>query len=149
MSPDPDPDFAHRPVMVDEIVEVFAPVPAGWLVDATLGGAGHASALLAAHSHLRVLGIDRDPDALTAARVRLAAHGDRVRTVHARFDGLAEAVATEVPDGELVVGALFDLGVSSPQLDRGERGFSYRLDGPLDMRMDPTSGRSAADVVNG
>jgi 16S rRNA (cytosine1402-N4)-methyltransferase len=148
MSPDPDPEFAHRPVMVDEIVEVFAPVPEGWLVDATLGGAGHAVALLAAHPHLRVLGIDRDPDALAAARSRLAPFGERVRTVHARFDALAAVVAAEVPTGELVVGALFDLGVSSPQLDRGERGFSYRQEGPLDMRMDPTSPRTAADVVN-
>jgi 16S rRNA (cytosine1402-N4)-methyltransferase len=149
MSPDPDPEFAHRPVMLDEIVDLFAPVPAGWVVDATLGGAGHASALLAAHPSLRVLGIDRDPDALAAARDRLSAFGDRVRTVHARFDALADAVAAEVPEGEPVVGALFDLGVSSPQLDRGERGFSYRNDGPLDMRMDTTATLSADTVVNG
>lgn len=149
MSPDQDREFAHRPVMVDEIVELFAPVPAGWVVDATLGGAGHASAMLAAHPHLKVLGIDRDPDALAAARVRLEPFGDRVRTVRARFDRLADAVTSEVPGDELVVGALFDLGVSSPQLDRAERGFSYRLDGPLDMRMDPSAPRTADDVVNG
>jgi 16S rRNA (cytosine1402-N4)-methyltransferase len=149
MSPDPDAEFAHRPVMLDEVVDAFAPVGAGWLVDATLGGAGHAAALLTAHPRLRVLGIDRDPDALGAARARLAPFGARVRTVHARFDRLAEVVADEVPDGEAVVGALFDLGVSSPQLDRGERGFSYRNDGPLDMRMDPTAPRTADEVVNG
>jgi 16S rRNA (cytosine1402-N4)-methyltransferase len=149
MSPDQDREFAHRPVMVDEIVELFAPVPAGWVVDATLGGAGHASAMLAAHPHLKVLGIDRDPDALAAARERLEPFGDRVRTVRVRFDRLADAVTSEVPGDELVVGALFDLGVSSPQLDRAERGFSYRLDGPLDMRMDPSAPRTADDVVNG
>jgi 16S rRNA (cytosine1402-N4)-methyltransferase len=149
MTEPPDPDFAHRPVMADEIVELFAPVPAGWLVDATLGGAGHATALLVAHPQLKVLGIDQDPDALAAARARLEPFGDRARTARARFDDLADVVAAQVPAGEPVVGALFDLGVSSPQLDRAERGFSYRLDAPLDMRMDPAASRTADDVVNG
>jgi len=148
MATPPDPDFAHRPVMADEIVELFAPVPAGWVVDATLGGAGHARALLEAHPHLRVLGIDQDPDALAVATTRLAGYGERARAARARFDRLAEVVAREVP-GEPVVGALFDLGVSSPQLDRAERGFSYRHDAPLDMRMDPSAARTADDVVNG
>jgi 16S rRNA (cytosine1402-N4)-methyltransferase len=148
MTGQPDPDFAHRPVMADEIVELFAPVPAGWLVDATLGGAGHATALLEAHPQLKVLGIDQDPDALAAAGVRLDRFGDRARTARSRFDSLAAVVAARVPDGEPVVGALFDLGVSSPQLDRADRGFSYRLDAPLDMRMDPDARRSADDVVN-
>jgi len=143
-----DPDFAHRPVMADEIVELFAPVPAGWLVDATLGGAGHATALLQAHPQLKVVGIDQDPDALAAADARLGPFGDRARTARSRFDALAAVIAAEVPDGEAVVGALFDLGVSSPQLDRAVRGFSYRLDAPLDMRMDPDATRSADDVVN-
>ncbi len=143
-----DPDFAHRPVMADEIVDLFAPVPAGWVVDATLGGAGHATALLAAHAHLTVLGIDQDPDALAAASARLAPFGPRARTARARFDAMADVVATELPEGEPVVGVLFDLGVSSPQLDRAERGFSYRLDAPLDMRMDPSASRTADDVVN-
>ena len=137
MTGQPDPDFAHRPVMADEIVDLFAPVPAGWLVDATLGGAGHAPALLEAHPQLQVLGLDQDPDALAAAGARLERFGDRVRTARARFDRLAAVVAAEVPAGEPVVGVLFDLGVSSPQLDRADRGFSYRLDAPLDMRMDP------------
>jgi 16S rRNA (cytosine1402-N4)-methyltransferase len=145
MTGQPDPDFTHRPVMADEIVDLFAPVPPGWLVDATLGGAGHASALLEAHPHLEV--IDQDPDALAAAATRLAPFGDRARTARARFDALAAVVAAEIP-GQPVVGCLFDLGVSSPQLDRAERGFSYRLDAPLDMRMDPAAARSAADVVN-
>jgi 16S rRNA (cytosine1402-N4)-methyltransferase len=149
MTGQPDPDFAHRPVMADEIVELFAPVQEGWLVDATLGGAGHATALLDAHPRLKVLGIDQDPDALAAARARLERFGSRARTARARFDALATVVATEVPAGEPVVGALFDLGVSSPQLDRADRGFSYRLDAPLDMRMDPAAALSADEVVNG
>jgi 16S rRNA (cytosine1402-N4)-methyltransferase len=148
MSGQPDPDFAHRPVMADEIVDLFAPVPAGWLVDATLGGAGHATALLSAHPQLKVLGIDQDPDALAVAGARLAPFGDRARTARARFDSLATVVERELPTGEPLVGALFDLGVSSPQLDRAERGFSYRHDAPLDMRMDPTAPLSADDVVN-
>jgi len=148
MTGQPDPDFAHRPVMADEIVELFAPVPAGWLVDATLGGAGHASALLEAHPQLKVLGIDQDPDALAAAGARLERFGARARTARARFDALSAVVATDIPEGEPVVGALFDLGVSSPQLDRADRGFSYRQDAPLDMRMDRSTGPTAADVVN-
>ncbi|MCU0312326.1 MAG: 16S rRNA (cytosine(1402)-N(4))-methyltransferase RsmH [Acidimicrobiales bacterium] len=145
MDASPERPFAHLPVMAEEIVELLAPVPSGWVIDATLGGGGHAEALLDAHAHLRVLGIDRDPSALEAATDRLARFGGRVRTARARFDALAE------PAGGLdrpVVGVLFDLGVSSPQLDRPERGFSYRHDGPLDMRMDPTSRRTASEVVN-
>ena len=140
-------DFAHLPVMAAEIVDLFAPVGAGWVVDATLGGAGHAVAVLDAHPHLRILGIDQDPDALGAARTRLERFGDRVRTASARFDTLGSVVAAN--GTEPVVGALFDLGVSSPQLDRAERGFSYRHEGPLDMRMDPDAAVTAADVVNG
>lgn len=135
-------EFAHVPVMRDEIVELFGPVPAGAVVDATLGGAGHATALLDAHPHLSIIGLDRDPDAVAVATERLAPYGDRAAVHHVRFDALAEVV--EGP----VSGVLFDLGVSSPQLDRGERGFAFRHDGPLDMRMDPTRGRSAADLVN-
>lgn len=147
MDHEPDPRFAHHPVMADEIVALFAPVADGWLVDATLGGAGHSRALLDAHPGLSVLGIDQDPTALAAATERLAPHGDRVRTVRARFDALAAVVADTIGAAP-VVGVLFDLGVSSPQLDRPERGFSYRHDAPLDMRMDPGSARSAAQVVN-
>ena len=139
--------FAHRPVMLDEIVDVFADVPAGWVIDATLGGAGHASALLTAHPHLSVLGIDQDPMARAAATERLAPFGARAKVVSARFDAIAPVAATEL-DGAPVVGVLFDLGVSSPQLDRAERGFSYRLDAPLDMRMDPTRALDASIVVN-
>ena len=139
--------FEHRPVMVDEIVDLFGPVPDGTVVDATLGGAGHSQALLDAHPHLRVAGLDQDPDAVAAATERLAPYGDRASVTRTRFDRLAEAVAGLGLDA--VSGVLFDLGVSSPQLDRGERGFSHRFDAPLDMRMDTTAGRTAADVVNG
>ncbi|GAC1314227.1 MAG: 16S rRNA (cytosine(1402)-N(4))-methyltransferase RsmH [Acidimicrobiales bacterium] len=133
--------FSHRPVMVDEIVAVLAPVPPGLFVDATLGGGGHSAAVLHAHPGLRLVGIDRDPDALAAAGARLAEFGDRVTLHRGRFDDLA-AVA---PSASAV---LFDLGVSSPQLDRPERGFSYREAGPLDMRMDPSQGLTADAVVN-
>jgi 16S rRNA (cytosine1402-N4)-methyltransferase len=115
-------------------------------VDATVGGGGHARLLLEARPDLRLVGIDRDPAALAAAADVLAPFGERVTLRHARFDDL-ETVMTDVQPP--VSGVLFDLGVSSPQLDRGERGFSYRHDGPLDMRMDPSEQWTAADIVNG
>jgi 16S rRNA (cytosine1402-N4)-methyltransferase len=132
--------------MVDEIVDLFAPVPAGTVVDATLGGAGHSRAVLDAHPHLRVAGLDQDPDAVAVATERLAPYGDRASVTHVRFDRLAQAAHDLGLDA--ASGVLFDLGVSSPQLDRGDRGFSHRFDAPLDMRMDTTTGRTAADVVN-
>ena len=141
-------DFVHRPVMAQEILEAFASVPAGWIIDATLGGAGHATLLLEDLPQVRVLGIDQDPDALAVATARLARFGDRAITAGARFDSIAAVVADDLPAGAPIVGALFDLGVSSPQLDRAERGFSYRLDAPLDMRMDPSQSLSAAIVAN-
>ncbi len=145
------PAFAHRPVLVDLVVELFAPVPPGVVVDATLGGGGHAEALLDAHAHLSVLGLDQDPDAVAAATSRLARFGDRVAVRRTRFDQIARVVAETLPGlgHEGASGALFDLGVSSPQFDRPERGFSYRGEGPLDMRMDPDAPVSAADLVNG
>ncbi|MCB1016556.1 MAG: 16S rRNA (cytosine(1402)-N(4))-methyltransferase RsmH, partial [Acidimicrobiales bacterium] len=139
-------EFAHAPVMVDEVVALFGPVPAGVLVDATVGGGGHAEALLRTHDHLSLLGLDRDEDALAASSARLAPFGDRVTLRHTRFDHLAESV--HGIGVEEVSGVLCDLGVSSPQLDRPERGFSYRSDAPLDMRMDRTQARTAADIVN-
>jgi 16S rRNA (cytosine1402-N4)-methyltransferase len=140
-------DFEHQPVMAAEIVRTFASVPPGYVLDATLGGGGHASLLLEAHPHLRILGIDRDPDALAAANRRLAGFGDRVTTEHLRFDEFETAMDNLSLDH--LSGALFDLGVSSPQLDRDERGFSYRNTAPLDMRMDRTEQWTAADIVNG
>ncbi|HYD09519.1 MAG TPA: 16S rRNA (cytosine(1402)-N(4))-methyltransferase RsmH [Acidimicrobiales bacterium] len=135
--------FEHEPVMVEEVVDLFAAVPAGTVVDATTGGAGHARAILDAHPHVRITGLDQDPVAVAAARERLAPYGERAEVIHARFDRIAEVVAGPVS------GVLFDLGVSSVQLDVAERGFSHRFDAPLDMRMDTTSGRTAADIVNG
>ncbi len=147
--------FTHQAVMADRVLEAFAPVPSGWVVDATVGGGGHSRRLLAARPDLSVLGIDRDPAALAAAAEVLAPFGDRVVLRPGRFADVlphVHAVLTttmtelRIPT---VSGVLFDLGVSSPQVDRPERGFSYRYEGPLDMRMDPGQPWSAADVVNG
>lgn len=139
--------FVHTPVMVDEVVALFAPVPSGVVVDATVGGGGHAAAVLGAHAGLRLVGIDRDPAAVAAARRALAPFGGRAQVRRARFDELDDVLA-ETASGQPVTGVLFDLGVSSPQLDEAGRGFSYRLEAPLDMRMDPGQARTAADVVN-
>ncbi len=126
--------YQHIPVMTREVVELFRPAPAGWLIDATVGGGGHARALLEARPDFRVLGVDQDPAAVAAASAALADFGDRVRVVHGNFEDLA-GIVSETSEG-IVMGILFDLGVSSPQLDRPERGFSYWGDEPLDMRMD-------------
>ena len=139
--------FEHRPVMLDEITELFAMVPPGTVVDATLGGGGHSASLLRHHPQIDVLGIDQDAEALEAATEALSEFAPRVRTSHRRFDQLAEALDDHGVDE--ISGALFDLGVSSPQLDHADRGFSYRNEGPLDMRMDADQRWSAADVVNG
>ncbi|MHB1090021.1 MAG: 16S rRNA (cytosine(1402)-N(4))-methyltransferase RsmH [Ilumatobacteraceae bacterium] len=144
-----DATFQHEPVMEDEITEVFASVPHGVVVDATLGGAGHSLKLLQTYAWMRVLGIDRDPLAVAASEMIAASHpeiGDRLVVRHGRFDQLPQIMKNL--QLTQISGALFDLGVSSPQFDRPERGFSYRHDGPLDMRMDTTAALSAADVVN-
>lgn len=146
-------EFGHQPVMVEPIVELFASVPEGTVLDATVGGGGHAEALLDRYPQLDLLGLDRDLVALAAAQRRLARFGKRVRLIHTRFDRVAEVLAgvtgaTGVARSGGLVGCLFDLGVSSPQLDRAERGFSYRFDAPLDMRMDSTQSRTAAEVLN-
>jgi 16S rRNA (cytosine1402-N4)-methyltransferase len=138
--------YEHHPVMVEEVTAILGAVPPGPVVDATLGGGGHARALLGAHSHLSIIGIDRDPAALEAAAVTLAAFGERAVLRRARFDAMADVVHDL--GHQRVSGVLFDLGVSSPQLDRPERGFTYREDGPLDMRMDPSGPVTAADVLN-
>jgi 16S rRNA (cytosine1402-N4)-methyltransferase len=144
----------HQPVMVEEVTALLAvgPEAAGGpalVVDCTIGAAGHAAALMAASSDgTHLLGLDRDPDALALAGRRLAAYGERVTLVHAPFDELERHAAPLVERIGPVMAVLYDLGVSSMQLDRGERGFSFRADAPLDMRMDPTSGRTAADLVN-
>jgi 16S rRNA (cytosine1402-N4)-methyltransferase len=131
-------------VLLAEVVEALAPQRGGFYVDATLGAGGHSAGILAAGLDARVLGIDRDPHALAAARRRLADFGDRVTFVEGDFadlDSILGDSAYPAPDGILA-----DLGVSSMQLDEAERGFSFRRDGPLDMRMG-RSGRSAAEIV--
>ncbi len=138
--------FSHRPVMVDEIVALVEPVPAGLVVDATLGGGGHAWALLDSRPDLVLLGLDQDADAIEAAGHHLASFGDRVTIRRARFDELTTVLADLDPPP--VVAVLFDLGVSSHQLDEGDRGFSHRFDAPLDMRMDRRQDLTAARVVN-
>jgi len=140
-------EFSHLPVMVREVVELLLPVPVGLIVDCTVGGAGHSAAVLDARSDVRLLGIDRDADAVAAARLRLAPFGARAQVVQGGFEQLAELV-DRYSEGEKVMGILMDLGVSSPQRDRPERGFSYRFDAPLDMRMDAKQALTAADVVN-
>ncbi len=134
----------HEPVMVEEVVDLFRPVPPGPVVDATVGLGGHGRALLAALDHIRLIGLDHDGDALAAAARTLAPYPGRVTLHRARFDELSTVTREEGP----LSGALFDLGVSSLQLDRAERGFSFRADGPLDMRQDQRAAATAADVVN-
>ncbi len=153
---DPDrggPDNAgarHVPVLVHRCLDLITPALATAsspvVVDATLGLGGHAAALLDAHPELRLVGLDRDPQALDLAVQRLRDHADRLHQVHAGYDLLPE-VLQRLGIGE-VHAVLFDLGVSSLQLDDPERGFAYARDDPLDMRMDPTSGPTAADVLN-
>jgi 16S rRNA (cytosine1402-N4)-methyltransferase len=139
----------HVPVLLPRVAELLAPALAdrpAVLVDATLGLGGHAAALLSAHPGLTLVGLDRDPQALALAGRRLVAFADRTHLVHAVYDRIADVL------GELglprVDGVLFDLGVSSLQLDADERGFSYARDADLDMRMDPGGGPTAADVLN-
>ena len=140
-------DFTHLPVMRDEVVALIENCPHGVILDATVGGAGHAGAILSASARHRLIGIDRDPEAVRVARERLSAFGARARVVLARFDELGSVLDEEAPS-EPLVAALFDLGVSSPQIDVSERGFSYRSDAPLDMRMGPDAELSAAVIVN-
>ena len=142
-------DTYHQPVLEREIVEFFARRSAGVIVDATLGGGGHSAALLEASSTRRIIGIDRDPEARAAASQRLSSYGSRVRIVDATFAALRDVVAANADflGGEQVVGVLMDLGVSSHQLDESSRGFSFRADAPLDMRMDPTRGMTAAQFL--
>jgi len=137
---------AHQPVMLDRVAELLRPRSGGVYLDATLGLGGHAGRLLEASApDGRVIGLDRDPAALALARQRLAWAGDRLTAVAASFADLAE-VADRLGLAA-VDGVVYDLGVSSLQLDEPDRGFSYRADAPLDMRMDPTTGITAAEVL--
>lgn len=138
--------FAHTTVLGDEAVRCLAPRPKAVYCDATLGGGGHALKILEASGpDGRLVGIDRDPAALEAARVRLEPFGARVTLVHGAF-GDAAAILRKL-GLEAVDGFVLDLGVSSPQLDRPERGFSFQREGPLDMRMDPTGGETALQMI--
>nr|PZN40354.1 MAG: 16S rRNA (cytosine(1402)-N(4))-methyltransferase [Bacillota bacterium] len=138
--------FHHIPVMLEEVLAALAIRPDGTYVDCTVGGGGHSAAICARLGPRgRLLALDQDPAAVAAAAERLAPFGDRVRLRRANFERVAEVAREEglAP----VDGILMDLGVSSPQLDTPERGFSYREDAPLDMRMDPDRPVSAADIV--
>src|SRR4051794_12615287 len=140
----------HQPVLRDRVTALLAPAltePGSVVVDATLGMGGHAEALLEACPEASLVGLDRDPGALRLAGRRLERFGDRLRPVHAVYDELPDVLRRL--GIKRVQGVLFDLGVSSWQLDETERGFAYRIDAPLDMRMDPTTGVTAAEVLNG
>lgn len=143
------PVSGHAAVLRDRVLELLGPAlqaPGAVLVDATLGRAGHASALLAAHPALSLIGIDMDRTAIEESRRALAAYADRVTLIQAVYDELPRILAAS--GLQVVQGVLFDLGVSSPQLDDPARGFAYATDAPLDMRMNTDSQLTAADVVN-
>ena len=142
----------HKPVALERTLEILGAAlgetgAVKVLVDCTLGLGGHSEAFLERFRELTLIGIDRDPSALELAGKRLARFGDRARLVHAVYNEIAEVVEDQGFDG--VDAVLLDLGVSSMQLDQADRGFAYSYDAPLDMRMDSTTGRTAADVVNG
>ena len=138
--------FAHLPVLTDAVRQVFAALPAGAgeapprLIDATLGGGGHSALLLEDHPRLEVIGLDQDATARAAAAARLAPWAERLRIVATNFGAYS-------PDAP-VQAVLADLGVSSPQLDRPERGFSFRAEGPIDMRMNSEAGETAAELLD-
>ncbi len=139
-------DYGHKPVLLDECIEALNIRPDGVYLDGTLGRAGHSLEIVKRLTTGRLISIDRDETALAAAEERLAAYRDRVTLVHSNFSRLGEVLEELGVTG--VDGMLFDLGVSSPQLDEPERGFSYMHDAPLDMRMDATASLTARDVVN-
>ena len=136
--------FSHRPVLLEEVTDLLTPVPAGIVVDGTLGGGGHSAALLERRPDVTVVGVDRDPAARAAAAERLAPHGDRITIL----DDTSDRGILRAAELGSVTGVLLDLGVSSPQIDEADRGFSYRQGGPLDMRMDPTTGTTAAELLD-
>ena len=140
----------HVSVMLDRCIALLTPAieksSAPVVIDATLGLGGHSEALLRRHSDLTIIGIDRDPEAIAVASVRLAEFGNRVRPVHAVYDEIDNVISSQ--GYKKVNGILFDLGVSSMQIDENARGFSYSQDAPLDMRMDRSQGQSAGDLIN-
>ena len=135
------------PVLVDEVAFLLRPREPGWVIDGTVGMGGHAEAMLeTTDGSVRLLGLDVDPEALARSRARLARFGERARLVHASFRDLAGVAARE--GAAPVCAILLDLGVSSYQLDESGRGFTFQADEPLDMRLDPTRGETAAALVN-
>lgn len=159
----PHNEHGHIPVMRDRMVELVGlgvhsaqASERPLIVDGTLGAGGHSEAFLDAFPHAIVVGLDRDPNALAEANERLAGYGDRFVSYQTRFDGVTDALEDLMDQGAIpssvresgISGFLFDLGVSSMQLDQPERGFAYAVDAPLDMRMDPSSPLTAADILN-
>ena len=147
------PGFNHQPVMFEEVMAVFEPISTGVIIDGTLGGGGHSDGLLSNAPERYVLGIDRDPFAVESASSRLSKYGERFIAIHCPFDQLEQALAASCRQNPLFcsspTGLLLDLGVSSPQLEIGGRGFSYRVEGPLDMRMDTTQGLTLEQFLEG
>ncbi len=135
----------HRPVLLQETLKFLVPERGGLFIDCTVGLGGHSEAILKSSPDTRVIGLDLDPAALEYSRQRLAPFGERFRAVHANFRQI-ETVMNEAGESD-AAGILVDLGVSSLQFDSPERGFSFRFDAPLDMRMDPTTGPTAADLL--
>ncbi len=137
----------HRPALLQEVIDALQPQPGGIYIDGTVGAGGHAAAILAASApDGELFGFDQDKAALEIASHNLEKFGNRVHLLHSNFDQLGDmARRYQIPPGD---GILLDLGVSSMQFDRPERGFSFQQDGPLDMRMNPTIGQTAADLVN-
>lgn len=142
--PENEAEKAHKPVLIAEVMQILRPEDGGFFVDCTLGLGGHAEGILNASSTAKVIGIDRDPDALELARERLAKFGDRVRFVRSNFAAISEVVAEQAGQ---ISGIIADLGVSSMQLDSETRGFSFRYDAPLDMRMSADEGRTVAELL--
>ena len=139
-------DYGHKPVLLDECLDALQIKPDGVYVDGTLGRAGHSSQIVRRLTTGRLIALDRDETALTAARERMAEHMDRVTLVHSNFSRLGAVLDELGVDG--ADGMLFDLGVSSPQLDDASRGFAYKQDAPLDMRMDASAPLTARELVN-
>ncbi len=155
--PDATGGFGHVPVLLDRCFELLYPAltrhhadgSGAVLIDGTVGAGGHAERFLTELPGLRLIGVDRDPTALDIVRTRLSRFADRLTLVQTRYDDIETALAESgYGSTESVDGMLFDLGVSSMQLDRAERGFSYAQDAPLDMRMDPTAPLTAAEILN-
>ena len=136
-----DANFSHIPVLSQETVTGLGVIAGGWYLDATVGGGGHSELILQAAPDVRLVAIDRDIQALDAAKIRLCSYGERVQFWHGNY-------ADYQPGTQKFAGIIADLGVSSVQLDLAERGFSFRNEAPLDMRMDRSQGSTAADLVN-